>query len=104
MRKLRRSSQGMSMSESERTWVVDRIEGEVAVLVADDDQEILDMPLNVLPRGLREGTVLRVTESNGHPLWVSATLDEESRLRRLREAETALDELKNRDPGGDIVL
>ena len=104
MRKLRRSSQGMSMSESERTWVVDRIEGEVAVLVADDDQEILDMPLNVLPRGLREGAVLRVTEINGHPLWVSATVDEESRLRRLREAETALDELKNRDPGGDIVL
>jgi len=92
------------MSESERTWVVDRIEGEVAVLVADDDQEILDMPLNVLPRGLREGAVLRVAESNGHPLWVSATLDEESSLRRLREAETALDELKNRDPGGDIVL
>ena len=104
MRKLRRSSQGMSMSESERTWVVDRIEGEVAVLVADDDQEILDMPLNVLPRGLREGAVLRVTESKGHPLWGSAMLDEELRLKRLRQAETILDELKNRDPGGDIVL
>jgi hypothetical protein len=104
MRKLRRSSQGMSMSESERTWVVDRIEGEVAVLVADDDQEILDMPLNVLPRGLREGAVLKVPESKGHPLWGSAMLDEELRLKRLRQAETILDELKNRDPGGDIVL
>jgi hypothetical protein len=92
------------MSESERTWVVDRIEGEVAVLVADDNQETLDMPLNVLPRGLREGTVLRVTESKGHPLWTSAMLDEELRLRSLKQAETALDELKNRDPGGDIVL
>jgi hypothetical protein len=104
MRKLRRSSQGMSMSESERTWVVDRIEGEVAVLVADDDQEILDMPLNVLPRGLREGAVLKVPESKGHPLWGSAMLDEELRLTRLRQAEIILDELKNRDPGGDIVL
>lgn len=104
MRKLRRSSQDMSMSESERTWVVDRIEGEVAVLVADDDQEILDMPLNVLPRGLREGAVLKVPESKGHPLWGSAMLDEELRLKRLRQAETILDELKNRDPGGDIVL
>ena len=92
------------MSESERTWVVDRIEGEVAVLVADDNQETLDMPLNILPRGLREGTVLRVTESKGHPLWTSAMLDEELRLRSLKQAETALDELKNRDPGGDIVL
>ena len=94
----------MSMSESERTWVVDRIEGEVAVLVADDDQETLDMPLNVLPRGVRGGTVLKVPESKGHPLWVSAVLDEELRLKRLGQAETTLDELKNRDPGGDIVL
>jgi hypothetical protein len=94
----------MSMSESERTWIVDRIEGEVAVLVADDDQEILDMPLNVLPRGLREGAVLKVPESKGHPLWGSAMLDEELRLKRLRQAETILDALKNRDPGGDIVL
>ena len=94
----------MSMSEKERIWVVDRIEGEAAVLVADDDQEMLDIPLNVLPHGVREGTVLRVTESKGHLLWVSAMLDEELRLKRLRQAKTALHELKNRDPGGDIVL
>ena len=94
----------MSMSERERIWVVDRIEGEAAVVVADDDQEMLDIPLNVLPHGVREGTVLRVTESKDHLLWVSAMLDEELRLRRLRQAETALNELKSRDPGGDIVL
>ena len=92
------------MSEAERIWVVDRIEGEVAVVVADDDQEMLDIPLNVLPHGVREGTVLRVTESKDHLLWVSAMLDEDLRLKRLRQAETILDELKNRDPGGDIVL
>jgi len=92
------------MSEAERIWVVDRVEGRIAVLVADDDEETLDVPLNVLPHGLREGTVLRVTESEGHPLWASAMLDEDLRLKRLRQAETALHELKNRDPGGDIVL
>jgi hypothetical protein len=92
------------MSEAERIWVVDRVEGRIAVLVADDDEDTLDVPLNVLPHGLREGTVLRVTESEGHPLWASAMLDEELRLRRLRQAETALNELKSRDPGGDIVL
>ena len=92
------------MSEAERIWVVDRVEGRIAVLVADDDEETLDVPLNVLPHGLREGTVLRVTESEGHPLWASAMLDEELRLRRLRQAETALNELKSRDPGGDILL
>ena len=92
------------MSEAERIWVVDRVEGRIAVLVADDDEETVDVPLNVLPHGLREGTVLRVTESEGHPLWASAMLDEELRLRRLRQAETALNELKSRDPGGDILL
>ncbi len=92
------------MSEAERIWVVDRVEGRIAVLVADDDEETLDVPLNVLPHGLREGTVLKVPESKGHPLWGSAMLDEELRLKRLRQAETILDELKNRDPGGDIVL
>ena len=94
----------MSMSERERIWVVDRIEGEAAVVVADDDQEMLDIPLNVLPHGVREGTVLRVTESKDHLLWVSAMLDEDLRLKRLRQAETALHELKSRDSGGDIVL
>jgi hypothetical protein len=94
----------MSMSEAERIWVVDRVEGRIAVLVADDDEDTLDVPLNVLPHGLREGTVLRVTESEGHPLWASAMLDEDLRLRRLRQTETALNELKSRDPGGDIVL
>ena len=59
------------------------------------------MPLDIL---VREGTVLKVPESKGHPLWGSAMLDEELRLKRLRQAETILDELKNRDPGGDIVL
>jgi hypothetical protein len=67
------------MSEAERIWVVDRVEGRIAVLVADDDEDTLDVPLNVLPHGLREGTVLRVTESEGHPLWASAMLDEELR-------------------------
>ena len=84
--------------------LVDAGQGKIAVLVTDDDEETLDVPLNVLPHGLREGTVLRVTESEGHPLWASAMLDEDLRLRRLRQTETALNELKSRDPGGDIVL
>ena len=72
------------MSERKRVWVVDRIEGKVAVLVADDDQKTLDMPLTALPHGLREGTVLRVTESKGHPLWTSAMLDEELKVEKAQ--------------------
>jgi hypothetical protein len=92
------------MSEPERIWVVDRVEGRIAVLVADDNEETLDVLLGVLPPGSREGSVLRVGESAGEPLWASAVLDEEFRLERLRQAEAVLDDLRKRDPGGDIVL
>ncbi|HIC16153.1 MAG TPA: DUF3006 domain-containing protein [Gemmatimonadetes bacterium] len=92
------------MSDTERIWVVDRIEREAAVLVADENQEMLDIALDILPDGLREGSVLKVAEDMDGPLWASASLDEESKLERLREAEEVLDELRERDPGGDIVL
>ena len=92
------------MSDTERIWVVDRIEREVAVLMADHNPEMLDIALNILPDGLREGSVLKVAEDMDGPLWASASLDEESKLERLREAEEVLDELRQRDPGGDIVL
>ena len=90
--------------EVERIWVVDRVEGGIAVLVADDDRETLDVPLGVLPPGSGEGSVLRVGESAGEPLWSSAVLDEQFRLERLKQAEATLDEFRKRDPGGDIVL
>jgi hypothetical protein len=92
------------MSEAERIWVIDRVEGGIAVLVADDDRETLNLPLGVLPPGSREGSVLRVGVSAGEPRWTSSVLDEEFRLERLKQAEDALDELRKRDPGGDIVL
>ena len=92
------------MSDTERIWVVDRIEREAAVLVADENQEMLDIALDILPDRLREGSVLKVAEDMDGPLWASASLDEESKLERLREAEEVLDELRERDPGGDIVL
>ena len=56
------------MNENERVWVVDRVEAGFAVLVADDDQETLDVPLGVLPQGSREGSILLVPEQNGRTL------------------------------------
>ena len=92
------------MSNTESLWVVDRIEGEVAVLVGDKNGEMTEVPVNALPDGLQEGSVLRVPEDMGEQFWASASLDEESRLARLREAEGILDGLRQRDPGGDVVL
>lgn len=88
----------------ESVWVVDRIESRVAVLIADRDGRQADVPVAGLPAGIAEGTVLRVPEADGRPVWSEAVADEEARQARLREAEEVLQRLRRRDPGGDVVL
>ena len=41
---------------------------------------------------------------DGSPDGASAVPDEELRLRRLAESRDILEELKKRDPGGDVAL
>ena len=93
------------MSERQGVWVVDRIEGDTAVLIQDGTGRTLDVARSLISVSVTEGTVLRVpiTEEGG-PDWGSAELDEELRQRRLAEARNILEELKTRDPGGDVVL
>ncbi|MEO2158590.1 MAG: DUF3006 domain-containing protein [bacterium] len=90
--------------KEERTWVIDRIESGIAVLIADEDQRILETDLNSLPPSSRDGSVLRVTESRGEPLWSSAVLDEDLRAKRLESTQVVLNDFRKRDPGGDVVL
>ncbi len=87
-----------------RVWVVDRIESGIALVVRDDDAGQHDVPVALLPAGIREGAVLRVPEVRGRPIWSRAVADEALRLKRLREAEEVLRRLRRRDPGGDVVL
>lgn len=88
----------------ERTYVVDRIEDDLAVLVADEGGQIT-VPRDRLPRGAREGAVLRVPrDEHGRPDWASARLDPAEAARRRREAEETLRKLGRRDPGGDVDL
>jgi len=85
-------------------YVVDRLEGNIAVLVSDSGATV-QMPRVELPTGLREGAVLRVRfGAQNLPDWSSAVLDKEEEQRRLREAKEMLDDLKRSDPGGDIKL
>ena len=90
--------------QAECLWIVDRVEGSVAVLVRDGDERTENMPVETLPAGIREGTVLRVPEADGRPDWAAAALDEDARRARLREAEDVLRRLRRRDPGGDVEL
>jgi len=93
------------LSERQSVWVVDRIEGDTAVLVEDGTGRSLDVSRSLISVSIEEGTVLRVpAAAEGAPDWRLAVPDEELRQRRLLEARDVLDQLKTRDPGGDVVL
>ena len=76
----------------------------MAVLIADDGERRADVPIERLPAGGGPGAVLRVPGPAAEPRWEAATVDEELRRTRLREAEDTLGRLRRRDPGGDIAL
>lgn len=77
----------------------------MAVLVEDGTGRSLDVDRSLMSVGVVEGTVLRAPITDeGDPDWGLAVPDEELRRRRLAEAQEVLDELKGRDPGGDVVL
>ena len=87
-----------------RIYVVDRVEGETAVLVGDAGEE-WKVPVGDLPLSVEEGTVLRVLcDPSGNPDWSAAAVDDTERSRSLDEAKRLLEDLRKRDPGGDISL
>ncbi|MEZ4467848.1 MAG: DUF3006 domain-containing protein [bacterium] len=73
-------------------WVVDRIEGSFAVIVAEGLEDTFDVPLAALPAGVREGDVLVLGADPG------ATAE------RRAGVQARIDALAAGDDGGDIVL
>jgi hypothetical protein len=87
---------------SEQLYAVDRIQQRTAVLVGEDQHHVL-VPMSRLPRELKAGHVLRVpTNEEDTPDWGRAWIDEEETRQRKAQARKALEELEERDPGGDI--
>ena len=85
-------------------YSVDRIEGELAILVGDSGEEH-SVQLHLLPGGTTEGTVLRVMrDADGLLDWQSAQIDQAEAQRRAHEARHLLNKLRRRDPGGDVDL
>jgi hypothetical protein len=85
-------------------YVVDRLEGKTAVIVADDGRTF-DVPRLTLPKGCREGTVLRVeAAARKTPDWAAAVIDEVESTRRLERARDTRQRLSDTDPGGDVEL
>jgi len=89
---------------AERKYVVDRIEGELVVLVDDESGDRANLESWELPV-VDEGTVLAVeTDANGHPKWGTATVLAEETEKRRHEDKTRIEDLKRRDPGGDVTI
>ncbi len=91
-------------TEREGFYSVDRIEGELAILIGGSGEEH-SVQLHQLPSGTTEGTVLRVMrDADGRLTWQSAQIDQTEAKRRTQEAEDLLNKLRRRDPGGDVDL
>ncbi len=87
---------------TEQIFVVDRVEGVTAILI-DERQQQVAVPVTLLPSGVAEGLTLHVVvDDTGKPNWGAARLVDAK--DRKQDIERLLDELRRRDPGGDITL
>jgi len=86
-------------------FVVDRFEGDLAVVEVDGDR-FLDLPRWLLPPAAREDDViaLDVAVQPDGALRLVARVDVEATMAARERARAAIDRLRRKDPGGDIVL
>jgi len=91
-------------------WAVDGIEDGVA-RIEEDGERMITVPAYLLPAGVREGQLLRVTSTAGEEkgsLVVTVALDVEATADALARSKTtvarAMAQSRKRDPGGDVSL
>lgn len=88
-------------------WVVDRIEGRLAVLEdADGAEDAVEVVAERLPRDcIAEGAVLDVPRrEDGTLLWEGAVRNRAEEQRRREDAARRLSRLQHGDDGGDRSL
>lgn len=89
---------------TEQRYAVDRLTATTAVLI-DESGNTIAIPKNRLGVTPEEGMVLFIpVDSSGTPNWYEARVDQEAAEEARKEAQKILDELKERDPGGDVKL
>jgi len=75
--------------------IIDRFEGKYAILESQNKNSLIfNFPRSLLPKGSKEGTVLRF----------NIDLDEKETETRRKNIKEQLDNLKKKDQGGDIQL
>ncbi len=88
----------------EQRYAVDRLNAATAVLI-DENGNTIAIPKSRLGVALEEGMILFIpVDSSGTPDWQGARVDQEATEKARKEAQRILDELKERDPGGDVKL
>lgn len=78
--------------------VIDRFEGDVAVLLLGDEALKLDVPRTLLPKDAGEGSWLQVELQDGKLL--SAVLDAEETQNRKQRIADKLERLRNKGKPG----
>jgi len=94
-------------SSASRRFVVDRIEGSIAVVEDQDANGVaVHVETAVLPRGCGvEGAVLVVPiEAGGAPHWNAAVRDHREENRRRESSGRLLNRLNQDDDGGNLSL
>lgn len=66
-------------------YIVDRIEGNIAVL-EDDDKETINVLIDILPEGIKEGTILEHIKDK-------FIIDKKSTNRRKEKFDKMMDDL-----------
>src|SRR5206468_5828079 len=85
-------------------FIIDRHEGDLAVVEVDGGP-VLDLPRWLLPHAARPDDVLAVSVELGTDRAVVTIVRDVVATERARaEARRAVDRLRRRDPGGDVVL
>ena len=85
----------MANEQSHSVWVVDQMEEGTASIEVDGDR-MISVPQRMLPKGVREGQVLRVTVEIDHAATQKALKESEAQVKKGSRG--------GNDPGGDIVL
>ena len=91
-------------------WAVDGIEEGMARIEEDGDRMIA-VPVYLIPTGIREGQLLRVTSTTGEDdgtLLVTVVIDEKATADAFAKSKAttakAMSASKKHDPGGDVAL
>lgn len=75
------------------------------LVVEDEGGALRDVPAASLPKDCRaEGAVLDVPMNGADPQWSKAKRNRAEERRRVTDLTKRMDQLRRKDPGGDVKL